>query len=928
MEAEASHSRPGHHGRRVRGSLSDPRRGGLLQRPSGDRQEERQLPRRDNRPNSDATQGSTQPPRRSHGRPKNRRNFPPRNQPHNQENTNLEITPETQATNSDSQAQQSIDTSSSMTQASSSTSTQSKVQNKSTSNISFREKRILGLKQVPDEGDPESQRKKFEELLKSGKYDCMICCEEILPSDPIWTCYLSCFNMFHLKCIGTWAGSDYKQVVTGPSNNSQQPKPGWRCPACQNVFHTMPNKYYCFCGKLRNPSNSSTLTPHSCGQLCYKRRNGRNSKCPHRCQLPCHPGPCPPCEIGSFMECSCGRTTKKIPCGAVGPIFIACTFACDKTLNCGQHKCTRLCHEGPCDSCSVQVDLKCYCGRNSKPTTCTSQDESHPGFSCGVTCNKGLACGHHKCKRPCHEGPCGDCKRSPLLVKTCACGKTPIESFADVKRISCKDPLPSCGKPCEFKFNCGPINDAHKCPKICHDGQHPPCKLKTSYKCNCGSNTMTIECVQMKERSFICNRRCNKKLSCGRHKCSQACCKNSSHICNSICDKKLSCNRHKCPEVCHTGNCPPCWNVSWEELSCHCGHTVKYPPIQCGDQIPQCDRPCSRVHNCNHPVEHTCHSNDECPPCTKLTYRPCFGGHDMIPNVACCVSKISCGRPCKKLLSCGMHTCLIPCHDGECNECRNFCSKTRPCGHPCNETCHSMGNPICPDTPCKIAVQVHCPCKRLTGKMTCYEVNKSSHKVSMTMLARMGIINENETLSVDELIKKTEEYKFARLECDEKCGQIERNRNLANALNIQEPDLNPELVPKYPESLKQAYLHYPDFVKETYDTLVNLIHKAEMKANKSAVYNFPTMRSDLRSIIHELAEFMGLKSSSVDKEPNRSVVVKAVFGKCTIPAVSLMDAMSLRKALKTDAGAKKTIEQTKPEVKKPVIDYFDFDGSD
>lgn len=797
--------------------------------------------------------------------------------------------------------------------------------------MSFRHRRQLGLKQVSDDGDPESQRKKFEELLRQGKYDCMICCEEIQATDRIWTCYQSCFNMFHLKCIGTWAGSDFKAVVTGASGadaaTTQTNKPGWRCPACQNVFNAIPNKYYCFCGKVKDPSMTSSSTPHSCGQICYKRKNGINSKCPHRCQLNCHPGPCPPCEVSSTVECTCGRTSKKVPCGSIGPIFVNCTYKCDKLLDCKQHTCDRQCHPDACDVCTAQVTIKCHCGRSNKQIICSSQAEAT--FACGLTCNKRLPCGSHRCKKPCHADSCGECERQPNLLKTCACGKTNIKNFTTITRTSCKDPIPSCGKICEFKLNCGPLNDPHKCTKICHEGPHAPCKLKTSYKCNCACNTETVECTKLKERTFICNRRCNKKLSCGRHKCSKACCKNNAHICHSICDKKLSCNRHKCPEVCHTGNCPPCWNVSWEELTCHCGHTVKYPPIQCGDTIPVCDQPCKRQHDCNHPVNHTCHSDNECPPCTQLTYRPCYGGHDMVPNVACCVKKISCGRPCKKMLSCGIHTCTIPCHDGNCNECRNYCSKPRTCGHPCNEVCHEKTSTKCPDTLCKIAMPVHCPCKRLTGKMICAEVNK--HKITMTMLARLGIIKEDESLSVDELLKKTEEHKFARLECDEKCAQIERNRALANALNIEEADINPELIPKYPESLKQAYLHYPDFVKDIYETLVALAAKAEVKSNKTAAHNFPSMRSDLRSIIHDLAEYMGMKSQSIDKEPNRSVSVKAVANKCNIPSISIMDAMSLRKNLKSDPSKKIVplpVAPMKAEVKKPAIDYFDYDGSD
>lgn len=126
---------------------------------------------------------------------------------------------------------------------------------------------------------------------------------------------------------------------------------------------------------------------------------------------------------------------------------------------------------------------------------------------------------------------------------------------------------------------------------------------------------------------LLCDRKCNKKRRCGRHKCNQKCCIEKDHNCNVICGKKLSCGQHKCEEVCHTGFCPPCWRagrlfgnfyflvknfsklvvsidswliVGFDDLTCHCGATVLYPPIPCGSKPPECDRPCSRQHACGH----------------------------------------------------------------------------------------------------------------------------------------------------------------------------------------------------------------------------------------------------------------------------------------------------------------------------------------
>lgn len=73
----------------------------------------------------------------------------------------------------------------------------------------------------------------------------------------------------------------------------------WRCPHCQNEVVGKPS-YVCFCGALPNPFSNSVDTPHSCGQVCgLVKRNGnaQYSDCHHKCTLLCHPGPCPQCVV-------------------------------------------------------------------------------------------------------------------------------------------------------------------------------------------------------------------------------------------------------------------------------------------------------------------------------------------------------------------------------------------------------------------------------------------------------------------------------------------------------------------------------------------------------------------------------------------------------------------------------------------------------
>lgn len=55
----------------------------------------------------------------------------------------------------------------------------------------------------------------------------------------------------------------------------------------------------CFCGALLHPLPNSMVTSYSCGQVCERRQINANIKyeCNHKCTLICHPGPCPRCTL-------------------------------------------------------------------------------------------------------------------------------------------------------------------------------------------------------------------------------------------------------------------------------------------------------------------------------------------------------------------------------------------------------------------------------------------------------------------------------------------------------------------------------------------------------------------------------------------------------------------------------------------------------
>ena len=181
-----------------------------------------------------------------------------------------------------------------------------------------------------------SQREQLINSLSKGVLECLVCCETISQNMSIWSCN-NCYHVLHLKCVIKWAKSSKNDF-------------GWRCPACQNLSKDIPDVYYCFCGKTRNPEWNHQDCPHSCGEVCGK---ALRKSCPHKCTLLCHPGPCPQCTSTVSKTCGCGKTKKIVQCN--GSDTVTCEEKCEKELNCLIHTCTKKCHLGECLECTEVI---------------------------------------------------------------------------------------------------------------------------------------------------------------------------------------------------------------------------------------------------------------------------------------------------------------------------------------------------------------------------------------------------------------------------------------------------------------------------------------------------------------------------------------------------------------------------------------------
>lgn len=718
----------------------------------------------------------------------------------------------------------------------------------------------------------------------------MVCLERVKQHQNTWDCH-NCFQVFHLLCIKKWAKTAHADSG------------GWRCPGCQAASARPPSEYRCFCRKTRNPEwrRNEGLVPHSCGELCGRRRG---DMCPHQCVELCHPGPCPPCTATILSTCPCGKEKNRVKCGEE----FVCEKVCGKVLNCGAHTCEDVCHQGPCYDCIQMLNQVCFCGKSVREVVCTAESAGVTQYVCENLCEKSRDCELHQCDAQCHAGECEPCMLTPAHVTTCPCGQTPLEKLYERDGVSpretCLDPIPTCGMTCSARLTCGPPASPHTCSAVCHTGPCPTCPESTTVRCRCGHMDKDIPCCQLTGHpdDARCERRCTKKRTCGRHKCGQLCCIDIDHVCTLTCGKLLTCTLHRCEDICHRGNCKTCPRVSFDELTCTCGASVLFPPVACGTRPPECDKLCTRSHACDHPVAHNCHSEDNCPPCTQLTTKLCYGGHEHRKNVACLVEGISCGKPCGKALPCGNHSCIKICHAGACltrDGCSQPCTVLRACEHPCAQPCHQSE---CPDTVCNTQVRVTCECGNRSASLPCSD-NSYSRVTTALLATRMADMQAGNTVSLKELSRKDK-----KLECNEECSKIERNKRIALALQIRNPELTSKITPRYSDFMKEFTKKDPKFCAMVHEELTKLVQLAKESKQKNRIKSFACMNREKRQLVHEYAEHFGCESESFDAEPKRNVVATASRDKSWLPAISLLDLVQNMK--KVPAPVRRTETET------------------
>jgi transcriptional repressor NF-X1 len=501
-------------------------------------------------------------------------------------------------------------------------------------------------------------------------------------------------------------------------------------------------------------------------------------------------------KFGLLGTCYCGRKNFALRCSEM-PNDFSCGAICGRTLTCKTHTCPLPCHDGPCLPCANTELMRCYGKHEESMRPCGSAvlDANGEGsYCCDAVCGCTLACTHHKCTLKCHAGACMDCATAPSRITRCPCGFAAVPD--SVVRTSCMDAIWCCGRVCDRLL---PICK-HHCRSSCHDGVCPPCTQTRLVQCRCGSSKRELPCTSLKTadslpiqnaihegtipqlESLECHQRCSALKSCGRHRCEIACCPSfkdpndaaGRHVCRLQCGKKLNCGNpaHKCAETCHRGKCGVCLDASFDEWVCPCGRTRVFPPIRCGQKLPACPYVCTRPPPaCGHQSKqsHPCHPDSEpCPPCVFLVDASCACGAERRANVRCHLApSVSCGRVCGAPLSCGEHTCTLPCHrhaalveQQKGQACGQPCKRPLDCGHTCTALCHPNTRQ-CPPIVCTRKTTITCPCGRQVQQVTCKRVH--------------GVVDVNVVLP--------------ELVCDDVCEKEKRKRLLAEAFGKQHSEV-------------------------------------------------------------------------------------------------------------------------------------------
>ncbi|KAJ5938160.1 Zinc finger NF-X1-type [Penicillium verhagenii] len=273
-------------------------------------------------------------------------------------------------------------------------------------------------------------------------------------------------------------------------------------------------------------------------------------------------------------------------------------------------------------------------------------------------------------------------------------------------------PPHSCGQTCSRPRKGCP----HPCDTTCHAGPCAPCTaMGPTQDCFCGRNSSQKRCQDTNyEQGWSCGEICGDLLPCGEHTCTLPCHEGLCGACEVKIEARCYCGKVETEMLCSSKE---------DEMD---SHTVRADGTEEEwTGLFSCNDVCSRAFDCGvHSCEKSCHPQDStpahCPRSPDAVLRcPCgkTGLSDIpgyTPRTSCEDNIPHCLESCGKMLPCG-HSCDQICHTGPCGSCRRHVPVSCRCGRTTGMSiCHQgdIHAPLCPRT-CKATL--HC------GRHTCTE---------------------------------------------------------------------------------------------------------------------------------------------------------------------------------------------------------------
>ena len=110
-------------------------------------------------------------------------------------------------------------------------------------------------------------------------------------------------------------------------------------------------------------------------------------------------------------------------------------------------------------------------------------------------------------------------------------------------------------------------------------------------------------------------------------------------------------------------------------------------------------------------------------------------------------------------------------------------------------------------------MKVKCQCGNLSRVVICCENEREYQRIRTSQLAAQMFRDENNYTVTNDFSGSLKGGTGTSLECNEECSQLERNRRVALALQIENPDVSNRVTgpPKYSDFLKDLARREPFF---------------------------------------------------------------------------------------------------------------------